>query len=143
MFLTIRAMGTCMFSKLKIGCKVLWRPIKMMENTWVIVSCCWILGLLDFKYCEKLNWSRMDFFYCWGLIGLHRCWLGIKNLNQLVLIFKDWLEDPHFSCQTFVMAKSFDDFGDVEVDFLDQIEEEFEDQLDHYVKLVDMTNFDS
>jgi hypothetical protein len=41
------------------------------------------------------------------------------------------------------MAKSFDDFGDVEVDFLDQIEEEFEDQLDHYVELVDMTNFDS
>ncbi len=32
-------------------------------------------------------------------------------------------------------------FGDVEIDFLDQIEEEFEDQLDHYVKFVDMTNF--
>jgi len=33
-----------------------------------------------------------------------------------------------------------DDFGDVEIDFLAQIEE-FEDQLDHYVKFVDMTNF--
>ncbi len=33
---------------------------------------------------------------------------------------------------------SFDDFGDVEANFLDQIEEEFKDQLDHYVKLVDM-----
>ncbi len=74
---------------------------------------------------------------------LHRCWLGIENLNQLVLISKNWLDDPHFSCQAFVRAKSFDDFGDVEVDFLDQIEEEFEDQLDHYVELVDITNFDS
>jgi hypothetical protein len=77
------------------------------------------------------------------LIGLHRCQLGIKILNQLVLISKNWLDDPYFSCQAFVRAKSFDDFGDVEVDFLDQIEEEFEDQLDHYVELVDMTHFDS
>jgi len=34
-----------------------------------------------------------------------------------------------------------DDFGDVEIDFLDQIEKEFKDQLDHYVKFVDMKNF--
>jgi hypothetical protein len=34
-----------------------------------------------------------------------------------------------------------DDFGDVEIDFLNQIEEEFEGQLYHYVKFVDMTNF--
>lgn len=34
-----------------------------------------------------------------------------------------------------------DDFGDVEIDFLDQIEEGFEYQLDHYVKFVDMINF--
>jgi hypothetical protein len=66
LFLTIRAMEICMFSKLTIGCKVLWRPIKVMEDTWVIVFCCWILGSLVFKYCEKLNWSIMDFFYCWG-----------------------------------------------------------------------------
>jgi hypothetical protein len=76
------------------------------------------------------------------LIRLHRCWLGIENLNQPILISKNWLDDPHFSCQTFLRVKSFDDFGDVEIDFLDQIEEEFEDQLDHYVELVDMTNFD-
>jgi hypothetical protein len=85
----------------------------------------------------------MDFFYCWGFDRASRCWLRIENLNQLVLISKNWLDDPHFSCQAFVRAKSFDDFGVVEVDFLDQIEEEFEDQLDHYVELVDMTNFDS
>ncbi len=76
------------------------------------------------------------------LIGLQRCWLGTRNLNQHVLISKNWPNDPHFGCETFVGAKSLDDFGDVEAKFLDQIEEEFENQVDHYVKLVDMVAFD-
>jgi len=37
---------------------------------------------------------------------------------------------------------SLDDFKDVEIIFLDQIEKEFEKQLDHYFELVDMVNFD-
>ncbi len=37
---------------------------------------------------------------------------------------------------------SFDDLAGVETNFLNHIEEEFENQLDHYVDLVDMTNFD-
>ncbi len=37
---------------------------------------------------------------------------------------------------------SLDDFGKVETNVLHQIEEEFEDQLDCYVELVDMTDFD-
>jgi hypothetical protein len=37
---------------------------------------------------------------------------------------------------------SFDDFGDVEINFLNQIEEKFENQLDHYVELVGMAYFD-
>jgi len=36
---------------------------------------------------------------------------------------------------------SLDDFKDVEINFLDQIEKEFEIQLDHYFELVDMANF--
>ncbi len=39
-------------------------------------------------------------------------------------------------------AKSLDDFGNVEAYFLDQIEQEFENQLDQYVELVGMENFD-
>jgi hypothetical protein len=35
-----------------------------------------------------------------------------------------------------------DDFGNVEAYFLDQIEQEFENQLDQYVELVGMENFD-
>jgi hypothetical protein len=36
----------------------------------------------------------------------------------------------------------FDDFGDAKTIFQNHIEEEFENQLDHYIELVDMTNFD-
>ncbi len=37
---------------------------------------------------------------------------------------------------------SLDDFRDVEANFLNHIEEEFENQLDHYVELIDITYFD-
>jgi hypothetical protein len=84
-----------------------------------------------------------NFFSIVGiLIGLRGCWFGTQNLNQRVLISKNWPNDPHFGCEAFVGVKSFDDFGDVEAKFLDQIEEEFEDQVDHYVKHVDMVAFD-
>ncbi len=41
-------------------------------------------------------------------------------------------------CSILRNSVSFDDFGDVEANFLNQIKEEFKDQLDHYVELVDM-----
>jgi hypothetical protein len=34
------------------------------------------------------------------------------------------------------------DFGEVEANFVDPIEEEFENQLDHYVELIDIAYFD-
>jgi len=37
---------------------------------------------------------------------------------------------------------SLDDFGEVEANFLDHIEEEFENQLDRYVELSDIAYFD-
>jgi hypothetical protein len=50
LFLTIDALRTYMFSKLAIGCKVLWRSIKVVESTWNTISYCWIyleiLGLV-------------------------------------------------------------------------------------------------
>jgi hypothetical protein len=38
----------------------------------------------------------------------------------------NWPFDSHFSCETFVGAKIFYDFGDVKTNFKNQIEEEFE-----------------
>jgi hypothetical protein len=37
---------------------------------------------------------------------------------------------------------SLDDFRDVEANLLDHIEEEFENQLDHHVELIDIAYFD-
>jgi hypothetical protein len=37
---------------------------------------------------------------------------------------------------------SLDDFGDFETNFLDRIEEDFENQLDDYVELIDVAYFD-
>jgi hypothetical protein len=44
-------------------------------------------------------------------------------------------------CKAFVGAKSLDDLEDVKANFLNQIEEEFENQLDHYIEFVDMAYF--
>jgi len=35
-----------------------------------------------------------------------------------------------------------DNFGEVETNFLDPIQEEFENQLDHYVEFIDTSCFD-
>jgi hypothetical protein len=40
-------------------------------------------------------------------------------------------------CEGLVQAKSLDDLGDANPNFLNQIEE----KLDHYVELVDMAHF--
>jgi hypothetical protein len=45
-------------------------------------------------------------------------------------------------CPILKKNVSFDDFGDAKTIFLNHIEKEFENQLDHYVDLVDMTYFD-
>jgi len=37
---------------------------------------------------------------------------------------------------------SLDDFGEVETNFLDRIEEEFENQLFHYVEFIEIAYFD-
>jgi hypothetical protein len=75
------------------------------------------------------------------VIRLHRSWLGIWNLNQLVLISKKWINDPYFGCEAFA-TKSFDDFWNVKIDLLNEMEKEFENQLDLFVKHDDSTNID-
>jgi hypothetical protein len=56
-----------------------------------------------------------------------------------VLISKNQLNDPCFGCETFAI-KSLNDFGDLEVNLLEHMEEEFLNQLDDYVELGDSTN---
>jgi hypothetical protein len=47
-FKTIGATRTYMFSNFTIGCKILWRSIKMMESAWGAVFCCSLFGLSKF-----------------------------------------------------------------------------------------------
>jgi len=42
------------------------------------------------------------------ITGLKCCWLGIENLDKLVLIMKNWLDDPRFGCKSGF--KSFEEF---------------------------------
>jgi len=42
------------------------------------------------------------------ITSLKRCWLGIENLDKLVLIMKNWLHDPIFRCTSG--PKSFEKF---------------------------------
>jgi hypothetical protein len=65
-----------------------------------------------------------------------------SKLISTCINFQELTKSPHFGCEAFVGAKSLDNFVDVKVDLKNQIEEEFEDQLDHYVQFVDMIDFD-
>jgi len=51
-----------------------------------------------------------------------------------VLISKKKPNDPCFVCESFVV-ESLDDFWDLETHLLEQMEEEFKDQLGDYVEL--------
>jgi len=57
-----------------------------------------------------------------------------------VLISKNWPNDPHFGCESF-LVESLYEFGVLEANLLEQMEE-FEDQLGDYVELHDSTDFD-
>ena len=65
------------------------------------------------------------------LTALRRCRLGSKNLDQLVLLVKNWLDDPREGCA----AKTLDDFGDEEAKLIEQLEEEFEGEMDNLVEV--------
>ena len=63
--------------------------------------------------------------------------LKIKNLDQLVLLVRNWPDDPHEGCA----AKTLDDFGDEEAKLIEQLEEEFEGEMNNLVEVfVDDTN---
>jgi hypothetical protein len=81
-------------------------------------------------------------FYIVGILtGLCKCRHGAQSLNKLVLISKNWPNDPCFGCESFVV-ESLHDFGDIEIDLLEPMEEEFENQLGDYVELDDSIDFD-
>jgi hypothetical protein len=85
----------------------------------------------------------MDFSIV-GILIVHRCQLQTWNLNQLTLISKKWPNYPCFSCEAFVKAQSFNDFGGIlkHISYIKLNRSLKIGQLYHYVELVDMVDFD-
>jgi len=48
------------------------------------------------------------------IIGLKQCQLGIENLDNIVLIMKNWHEDPRSSCTNGEKFKTIEEYLNVE-----------------------------
>ena len=59
------------------------------------------------------------------LTGLRRCRLGSRNLEQLVLLVKNWPDDPRLGIEK--LHASIEEFVDLEAELVAQLEDEFED----------------
>ncbi len=67
-------------------------------------------------------------------IGLHRCQLGAENLDFLVLLIKNWLDDPTTRFDDKTSLAYLDVFGEVEEDVLNVKDFEFLDKVDDHLK---------
>lgn len=57
------------------------------------------------------------------IIGLKCCYLGIENLNKILLIMKNWLEDPKLGCVVGEWFNTIEEYMDVENNMLEENEE--------------------
>ncbi len=55
------------------------------------------------------------------LTNFHRCQLGAKNLDLLVLLIKNWHDGPTTRFENKIGFVDFDGFGEVEENILDVI----------------------
>ncbi len=65
------------------------------------------------------------------LIGLRQCRIGSKNLDLLVLLIKNWLNDPIADVQD---KRYVDEFGEIEGNILDVMDVEFMEEVDGHVE---------
>jgi hypothetical protein len=56
------------------------------------------------------------------ITSLRHCWLGIENLDKLILIMKNWLDNPRFGC-TNVKLKSIEKYINTENGMVSENEE--------------------
>jgi hypothetical protein len=59
------------------------------------------------------------------IIGLKHYCLGIENLDKLILIMKNWPDDPRLGCVSGPLVKSMEEYLDFEDFFLEKNEELF------------------
>ncbi len=65
---------------------------------------------------------------------LHWYRLSAKNLDLLVLLIKNWLDDPTIGFDDKTSFAYIDVFGEVEEDILDVIDFEFLDEIDDHLE---------
>jgi hypothetical protein len=69
------------------------------------------------------------------LINLSHCHLDLKNLDLLVLLIKNWLDDPIVGFDAKgEPPKDVDDFGDTQEKILDLQDAKFFDEVDDCVE---------
>lgn len=85
---------------------------------------------LDSRHYWQSNRDREGVLYCRCSHGLRRCCSGSKNLDQLVLLVKNWPDDPCTGCD----AQCLDDFCEEEADLIDQPEKELEGETEELLE---------
>ncbi len=88
------------------------RPFCLMIKIWRAISnnCLFNIMILIIPS-SQIEIERV-FFIKWILIGLCQCWLGVKNLDILVLIIKYWLDDPTIVVEDKEGPQNVDGFGE-------------------------------
>ncbi len=71
------------------------KSIRMVENTWGIILVCWVCGSTNSKDCWFTDEAERVFSVASICTNLRCFWLGIKNLEMLISIYKNWPDDAH------------------------------------------------
>ncbi len=69
------------------------------------------------------------FFIVGIFTSLCCCWIGLKNLDFLVLKIKNWFDDPTIGFEDIKEPQDVDEFGKVDKEILDLLDVEFSMRL--------------
>ncbi len=66
--------------------------------------------------------------------SLHHCKFGLKNLDLLVLLIKNWHDDPTIGFEAKKGLQNVDEFREAEEEILDVLDVEFPDEVEDHVE---------
>ncbi len=86
----------------------------------------------------SIHGNQIETDKVFSVVGIftNLCWcrLGAKNLDLLVLLIKNWLDDPTTIFDDKASLVDLDVFGEVEEDILYVIDSKFPNEVDDYLK---------
>jgi hypothetical protein len=59
------------------------------------------------------------------LIALKCYWLGLQNIEHLVMLIKNWSNNPHYGCMNF-KYQTIEEFVGLEGNLYETLDDEFE-----------------